>query len=51
VAGFTTEAQRAQRSSGTERIWKRSHHQVVGVVRVEGALLVWEPSVPSVPQW
>jgi hypothetical protein len=32
----------------------RSHHQVVGVIRVRGALLDWDPFVslvPFVPSW
>jgi hypothetical protein len=51
AALFTTEAQRPRRGWDTECIRERSHHQVVGVVRVQGALPVWEPSVPSVPLW
>jgi hypothetical protein len=33
----------------TEAIRERSHHQVVGVLRVTGALLAWDPFVPLVP--
>ena len=33
----------------TESIWTRSHHQIVGVVRVQGTFPDWDPSVPFVP--
>jgi hypothetical protein len=41
----------------TKGAWKvegfgtRSHHQVSGVVRVQGALPVRDPFVPFVPSW